>query len=150
MPTRLLNLPHSLQEDEAGCLAACAQMVLRHLGMSQTQTSLNNLLGLTSIGIPYSNLRRLADFHLTVIIQVGDESDVRSAIDQNQPIIAFVMTDDLPYWVDNTSHAVVVVGYDETSVMLNDPAFAAAPQSVAWNDFLLAWSEHDFTYALVS
>ena len=35
MPMRLLATPHRPQEDEAGCLAACVQMVLQHLGMSQ-------------------------------------------------------------------------------------------------------------------
>jgi len=149
MPTRLLNIPHRSQEEEAGCLAACAQMVLHHLGVDQSQTALNRLLGLTSIGTPYSNLRRLAEFHVTVTTRTGEEADLRSAIDRNQPVIAFVMTDDLPYWLDTASHAIVIVGYDERSVLLNDPAFSA-PQSVAWDDFILAWSEHDFVYALIT
>jgi len=74
-----------------------------------------------------------------------------------QPEIAFskslilsAISLSLHLWADNTSHAVVFVGYDETSVMLNDPAFDTAPQTVAWNEFMLAWSEHDFMYALVS
>jgi len=76
-------------------------MILQHLGLSHTQASLNQLLGLTSIGTPYSNLRRLAEFHVTVTIQTGNEADLRRAIDRNQPIIAFIMTGDLSYWADN-------------------------------------------------
>ena len=150
MPTRLLDIPHSLQEEEAGCLAASVQMALGYLGIHKTKADLNRLLGLTSIGTPYSNLRRLGQLNVTVTMQAGDETIVRGAIDENQPVIVFVMTGDLPHWLDNTSHAVVLVGYDETTVFLNDPAFDEAPQSVAWNEFMLAWSEQDFMCAFIS
>ena len=83
-------------------------------------------------------------------LQAGDDDDLRAAIDRNQPPIVFLFTGDLPYWPENTSHAVVVVGYDEETVLLNDPEFDDAPQRAGWNEFMLAWGEHDYVYALVS
>lgn len=72
------------------------------------------------------------------------------AIDQGLPPIAFLKTGDLPYWLANTSPAVVVIGYDDDTVFLNDPMFDEAPQCVDWNSFLLAWSEQDYFFALIS
>jgi ABC-type bacteriocin/lantibiotic exporter with double-glycine peptidase domain len=149
VPTRLLNTPHRLQEEEAGCLAACAQMLLQHIGVEATQSGLNRLFGLTSIGIPYSNIRRLEQLGVHVEVAAGDDAALRSAIDRNQPVIVFVKTGDLSYWSDNTPHAVVVVGYDDEHVLLNDPIFAEAPKRSAWNEFMLAWSEQDYMLAIV-
>ena len=149
MPTRLLSTPHRLQEEEAGCLAACAQMVLLHIGVETTQSSLNHLFNLTSIGAPYSYIRRLDQLGVQVTVAIGDDFTIRGAIDRNQPVIVFVKTGDLSYWPDNTSHAIVVVGYDDEHVFLNDPVFADAPERSEWNEFMLAWSEQDFMLALV-
>jgi ABC-type bacteriocin/lantibiotic exporter with double-glycine peptidase domain len=125
-------------------------MALRHLGQEQTQSTLNHLLGLTSIGTPYSTIRRMETLGVNVALRTRTSNELQAAIDAGLPVIVFVMTGDLPYWHDNTSHAVLVVGYDDASIMLNDPAFEQAPQPVAWADFMLAWSEHDFMCAIVS
>jgi len=49
----------------------------------------------------------------------------------------------LDYWDSSTSHVVVVVGFDDTHVYLNDPAMPEAPQEVLWDSFLAAWAEFD-------
>lgn len=66
------------------------------------------------------------------------------------PPIVFVWTSNLPYWSVNTPHAVVVVGIDAENVLVNDPAFNSAPQSIAAGDFLLAWAEFDYRYATIT
>lgn len=50
MPKPLLPIEHRQQEDDAGCLAACVQMVLAHLGVTVSQTELNRLFELTPLG----------------------------------------------------------------------------------------------------
>lgn len=150
MSRHLLSISHSVQEESAGCLAACAQMVMSCLGIDRTQAELNRLLGLTSIGTPYRNIVRLASYGLTVSLQAGTENDLRSAVDANTPPILFLMTGDLPYWQDNTSHAVVLIGYDEAMVMIADPVFPTSPQLATWDELLLAWGEQDCAYAIVT
>lgn len=147
MPTRLLPVEHSLQEVGAGCLAACAKMVLHYMGIEQSQRSLNQMLGLSSLGVPYTNLTRLTRLGIHIAIHVGNETQIEQAIDQNLPIIAFLLTGDLHYWQDNTPHAVVIVGYDEKDFYVNDPSFTIAPQRVQRDEFLLAWGEMDYAYA---
>jgi predicted double-glycine peptidase len=48
-----------------------------------------------------------------------------------------------------TPHAVVVVGLDAEHVLVSDPAFRDAPQSIPRADFLLAWAEFDYRYATI-
>ena len=86
---------------------------------------------------------------VTIKHYAGDESEIRQAIDNNVPVIVFVKTGDLAYWPDNTSHAIVVVGYDDEVVFLNDPVFVDSPMRAGWGEFILAWSEHDYMLALV-
>jgi uncharacterized protein YvpB len=44
---------------------------------------------------------------------------------------------------------VLVVGFDEHAVYINDPAFEQAPQRVPRADFELAWLEFDYRYAVI-
>jgi hypothetical protein len=47
MPAHSLRIKYYPQEVEVGCLAACIQMALHHLGLRTSQTDLNRLLELT-------------------------------------------------------------------------------------------------------
>ena len=66
-----------------------------------------------------------------------------------QPVIARVWTDMLGYGKNSTSHVVVVNGFDDTHVYLNDPALSTPQQPVLWNGFLAAWAEFDETAAVI-
>jgi ABC-type bacteriocin/lantibiotic exporter with double-glycine peptidase domain len=148
MPT--LPIEHIPQENEAGCLAACSQMVLRFLGIRKSQRNLNRLFQLTSFGVPFSRLTRLERFGVVVSIETfGHEHELIHAIDQQIASIVFLRTNHLPYWQADTQHAIVVVGYDENNFLVNDPAFEQAPQRVSMSSFLLAWNDMDYAYALI-
>lgn len=56
---------------------------------------------------------------------------------------------EVPYWNVGTWHAVVLVGYDEQYLYVNDPAFETAPQAVLCGDLDLAWLAYDSYYAMV-
>lgn len=151
MPTILLPIELYPQEAEAGCLAACAQMVLAGSGLALSQAELNRLFGLTPVGVPLSRLQRLERYGVQVAIQRhGDLPDLHRAIEQRIPPIVFIRTGSLPYWSEDTQHAVVVSGFDESYLWLNDPAFPAAPQKVLADELMLAWDEFDNAYALLT
>jgi hypothetical protein len=66
------------------------------------------------------------------------------------PIIVFVNTVQLKsYWTSATYHAVVVIGLDAEVVYLCDPYFADFPKEVPRDEFLLAWLEQDYWYAVI-
>lgn len=149
MPKIWLDVPHRTQSKEAGCLPACAEMVLASFGHSMDQKDLARLLGTSWLGTPSSNIRRLTT--LGYVVTYGETSleEVATYLGQEIPVVAFVRTGDLPYWQTDTAHAVVVAGIDEYQVYVNDPCVAEAPQPVPKLAFLLAWARQDYTFAAI-
>jgi ABC-type bacteriocin/lantibiotic exporter with double-glycine peptidase domain len=139
-----LPIEHYPQEEDAGCLAACAQMVLTDLGINISQAELNQLFELTPLGVPLSRLTRLDQHGVNVAIhRNGILDDLIRAVDQNTPPIVFIRTGQLSYWQEDTQHALVVRGYDGPHLLFNDPAFPDAPQTVLADELMLAWDEFD-------
>ncbi len=110
MPKRLLPIEPRAQEAEAGCLAACAQMVLGGLGIVVEQSELNHLFELTPLGVPLSRLKLLESYGVQVSIhRDGTLDNLLQAVDQNIAPIVFIRTDQLSYWAEDTQHAVLVM-----------------------------------------
>lgn len=146
-----LPVEHISQEHNVGCLAACSQMVLRFLDIKKRQSQLNHLFQLTPFGVPFSRIVRIEQFGVTVSVNTfGDEMMLMDAINQNIAPIVFLRTQPLHYWRADTQHALVVIGYDSDTFLVNDPAFEQEPQHIPINSFLLAWDGMDYAYALVT
>jgi ABC-type bacteriocin/lantibiotic exporter with double-glycine peptidase domain len=128
-------------------------MVLQYLQISIDYSQLLAVLETDRAGSYFSNLRRLEDrLGLTLELAQGDDDlDLfYHYLDQGLPVIAYVNTGELKsYWQYTTFHAVVVVGLDEQFVYVNDPYFADAPKEVARGEFVLAWLEQDYRYAVI-
>jgi predicted double-glycine peptidase len=78
-----------------------------------------------------------------------DERALIQALTDGVPPIALLRTTHLPYWKRETAHAVVIVSMDVDHIMLNDPAFPTAPQTVPRDAFMLAWLDFDCLYAVI-
>jgi len=150
VPKTWLDVPHRTQSKEAGCLPACAEMILASFGHLMDQKDLARLPGTSWLGTPSSNVRRLASLGYAVAYGEASLEEIATYLEQEIPVIAFVRTSDLPYWQTDTAHAVVVVGIDEHQVYVNDPYIAEAPQPIPQEAFLLAWARQDYTFAVVS
>lgn len=144
-----LAVSHRRQLQQADCLAACAAMLLDYHQVPVDYTRLVQLLGIRSYGAAFSNLRRLEELGVSVIIEKGGIAKLHRALDQGSPVIVAVNTGPLTYWSDDTAHALVVIGIEQQRVLVNDPEFEQAPQSVLVDEFLLAWLEQDFRQALI-
>ena len=149
-PQVLLSVPHRRQQGDGDCLAACAAMILAHLGQAIDYAQLLELLDIKPYGAPAGNIRRLANLGLTVAYSKTDLAGLEAMLQQGHPAIVFVRTGELPYWTYSTDHALVVVGYDETQLFVNDPHRSEAPIAVPRGDFELAWLERDYYYALIT
>ena len=150
MPSVLLPVPHFEQSRDGNCLPACVQMVLAFWGDEQTEADLVKLLGTKRYGTPIRNAQRLRQEGYEVIVGSLTRASLESYLASGQPIISRIWTAMLDHWDAITSHVVVVVGYDESSVFLNDPAFSSAPQPVVWDAFLAAWAEFDETAVVIA
>lgn len=151
MPSLLLPVKHNTQEEKNGCLAACAQMILSYLNIPTQQRQLNKLFDRKDLGARFTHVNRVTKFGVKVILQTGDENNLREAVDNGSPPMIFVATGELTsYWQEDVQHALVVIGYDDTHFYLNDPVFADAPKRVLIDELMLAWLEFDYTYALIT
>lgn len=150
MPKVLLSVPHQPQQSDGDCLAACAAMVLAFLRRTVDYTRLLRLLRIRPHGAPAGNVRLLASLDLTVVYSKTDMAGLEAMLQQGHPVIVFVRTGELPYWTYSTDHALLVVGYDENRMFVNDPNRSEAPVAVPRGDFELAWLEHEYHYALVT
>ena len=87
--------------------------------------------------------------NLNVQIVQGDPTILYTFLQNNEPIILPVATQELPYHTASTDHAIVVVGFDDNYFYVNDPMFAAGNIPVPKGDLELAWLAHDERYAVI-
>jgi hypothetical protein len=128
-------------------------MALAHLGVSRSQEALAHVLRLRAdYGAPAPNVTSLRSRQIEVAYHIhGTWDDIRQWIQNGVPIIAFVQAGELPHWHGmEAQHAVLVVGIEERSVYLHDPALAEGPIAVSADDFGLAWDEMDNRYAVIT
>jgi uncharacterized protein YvpB len=85
-----------------------------------------------------------------VLFAVTHQPQQKALSQQGQPVIVFVRTGELPYWTYSVDHALVVVGFGDAELYVNDPHFVEAPIAVPQDDFELAWLERDYAYALIT
>jgi len=138
-----------LQRSEADCLAACAAMALDYWGVSNDYGRLLRVLEVKSYGAPGSRLNNLVSLGVQVRYAQGALDELFDYLTGGQPCIVLVRTNHLPYWTYATDHAVLVVGFDEQAVYVNDPAFEQSPQHISHAEFELAWLEFDYRYAVI-
>lgn len=150
MPTTLLPVPHKQQEQDADCLAACAKMALDYIGYSVAYRHLLKRLDVKPFGTPGRNLKNLTTLGVQVTYREGSLAEIKSYLQNNIPCIVLVRTADLAYWSYSTDHAVVVVGFDNTSIYVNDPAFETHPHIIPETEFELAWMLFDYRYGIIT
>lgn len=143
----LLNIPHQTQLKDSWCLPACVAMVSAFYGRPDYQEDFARWLGTTEIGTPARNISRLENRGFRVGYQEGSFQFLSDALQAGTPCIIFLRTGDLPYWIVDTAHAVVLAGIDENQAYLYDPVFSDAPKVVPVDDLMLAWSSFDYAVA---
>lgn len=150
MRVYLPEVPHFLQTHDGSCLEASVCIILAYFGSPVTEETVSTLFDALPEGTPASRVLRLRQWNFHVIYQSASVHDLRSWLQRGIPPIVFVQTGFLEYWSINVRHAVVVVGLDETTIWLHDPAFAEAPHSCLLDGFLAAWAEMDETVAIIT
>jgi len=125
-------------------------MVLAFWGDPRSEAEIASLLGTKPFGTPISNATRLRAWNYDVsVAEQMQRATVESHLDEGTPVIARIWTAMLDYWQQATSHVVVIVGYDEERVIVNDPALADGTRAILWDAFLAAWAEFDETAVII-
>lgn len=144
----LLPVLHRQQHQQSDCLVACAAMVLDYLQVPVNYARLAKLLQTDPFGTVFRKIQNLEAFGLHILIEAGSVEKLRFHLENGLPCIVPVQTHPLSN-EESTNHAVVVVGLEEDSIHINDPAFPTAPQIVTLAEFDLMWLEHDYFYAVI-
>lgn len=150
MPKTLLLVPHHQQQQPADCLAACAAMVLDYLGIQVSYGRLLKLLKIEPFGASAYNLHHLSSLGVTASIDIRDMTLLRQLVQMGSPLIALVRTDEMSYWSQATDHVVVVIGFEDEEILVNDPAFNQSPIRVSALEFELAWLGFDYLSIILS
>lgn len=130
--------------------AACARMVLNHLGFERDEAGLSQILGTKKYGTPSFAIERLSDPESQVIYQEWSVAELLSMLDAGHPVIVFVRAIFLDYYQEDFAHAVVVVGaVPDQHFSVQDPAQPTGPTRVSWDGLLAAWSEFDYHGAVL-
>jgi len=143
----LLSVRHIQQRNPGECLAVCAAMVLDYMGLDVDYARLLQLLRITEDGTLFSYIREIEKLGVSVIYKQGTLAEIHEHLSNDRPCIALVATGELPYWNEDTDHALVVVGPNDQHVYVNDPGAETAPIAVTHGDFDLAWLARDELYA---
>ena len=150
MLTPLLLVSHRPQIEQADCLAACAAMILDYLQIPVNYPRLQRLLNIRSFGAVFSDIVNLRTLGVSITVDEGDLSAVQGYLESGLPVIAAVNTGYLPsYWKEAVGHALVIIAVEDEGVYVNDPALLTAPRLITINEFLTAWGEKDFLYAVI-
>ena len=146
----LSGLKNWQQRHEGDCLIACCKQVLDYLGISRSEDWLWQQLRSGEV-TPFPQIEKLADA-LGLAINVarwGRLEDLAPYLEAGLPVIVAVDIDDLAYWPHMGNHAVVVVGFNDESVFVNDPSSLDSAQEIDREEFMVAWSYRDFQYAVI-
>ncbi len=145
-----LNVPLLAQRDRTDCLPTCVEMVLIYQGQTVSRAWLCRVLETTGIGTPGFKLLHLcAHGYQVTYAPATDERPLIEALNLGAPPIALVLTHNLSYWPHSVAHAVVVTGLSQHTVIVNDPAFPELSRHIPYDEFMLAWSDFDYLYAVI-
>ena len=126
-------------------------MVLAYLGILRTYDWLSKVLETTAIGTPFFHVKKLS-VALSVVVELGNHAllaQFEPILESGLPVLATVDSDDGQYWPHYPNHVVVIVGFNNDEVYVNNPALGEAPQTIDMNTFLWAWSRRDYEYAVI-
>lgn len=152
MSNPLLAILHQTEAFAGACLPACLQMALAYFGVKRSQEQIASQIGhIAGAGTPARNVTRLVVPGIEISYTAkGALEDIRRCLAKKQIAILFVRTGELPYWEDDTAHAILVAGMEQATILVHDPAFELAPIPVPIDDLYLAWYEMGNTWAQVA
>jgi uncharacterized protein YvpB len=158
MSSKILNVPYKSQLDPADanlayadCGPCCLAMILAGIGKSITTNDVARAAGMVQgdkTGRLLSQLVSAAQkYGLVMAAGQSNLDDLKRLIDNGQPPVALVRYQNLPQRYDpryTGGHYVLVVGYDDQNIFINDPYYPAGSttgyqKAYSYQGWLAAW-----------
>lgn len=148
----LESVKNKQQRGDYDCLVTCCQQVLGNLGIEQSERWLwRQLQASTGQVTSFTNVKNL-ETSLGLVVEHhynGTIERFAPYIEAGLPIIVAVDADIPTKWPYYGHHAVVVIGFDDETVYVNDPAQVETGRAVEVDTFQLAWERRDYQYAVI-
>ena len=140
----MIRVPHLRQKPGSkSCLVISVKMVLDGYGVYHTEEEIGTVIEYDPVlGASIMNID-LLDEAWGIVTESGeiDLERVKQEIDGSTPVIVVVEAHYLPYREASirANHTLVVVGYDDDNIYVNDALLPSAPTAIPIADFLKAW-----------
>ena len=146
MPKVYIQKKHHKQETNFSCVPACLKMMLDFFGINLPESNLILTLKTKPYGTHIINILNINNekYEIYSAIEFWSLDELLAYLKKNRtPCIVPVWTDFLDYWDSECLHSVVVHGYDEKNILINDPFFEKKEFVVPIDDFINAWQIND-------
>lgn len=137
---------HYKQETAFSCIPACVRMVLEFHSIVMREAELRAKFKTKSYGTHIVNLLNLnhESYGIQTKIDFWSIAELKEFLQKFQtPCITLIRTEFLKHWESKCSHAVVVVGFDDEHIIVNDPYFDEKEFRIPFDDFTNAWQIND-------
>jgi ABC-type bacteriocin/lantibiotic exporter with double-glycine peptidase domain len=145
MPNVYIKKPHYKQEKDFSCIPACLKMILEFFNKPVAESDLRKQLKTKPFGTHIINVVSLKEFYgIEAKIEFWSLEELKTHLNSSRiPCIALVWTEYFAHWKQNCLHSVIVIGYSNEHVIINDPIFDEKEFLVPFDDFINAWQAND-------
>jgi len=146
MPNVYIKKPHHKQEQTSSCIPACVKIMLEFFGIKLSESELRLKLKTKPSGTHIINIFTLNDepYGIYSTIEFWSLTQLKAYLEKSKlPCIVMLWTEYLNHWDSECLHSVVVHGFDDSHIIINDPNFTQKEFYVPFEDFLNAWQIND-------
>lgn len=145
MPNVYIKKPRHKQEKDFSCIPACLKMVLEFFNKTVAEAELRTKLKTKPFGTHIINVLSLKEIYgIQATIEFWPLEELKAHLAKfKTPVIALDWTEYLAHWKQNCLHSVVVVGFNNEHVIINDPNFDEKEFLIPFDDFINAWQTND-------
>jgi ATP-binding cassette subfamily B protein len=135
-----IELPCLKQEHDYSCVPACIRIVLRHHGVDLPEARICSVCQTTPRGTDQQGAAQgiISLGFQAIKLKAAKLDDIIQFLRQNQPVIAVLGVEHLPYGGQYETHAVVINGLGRNQISFIDPARGEEIE-ISLKTFLKAW-----------
>lgn len=126
-------------------MPACLKMILEFFNQPAAESDLRKQLKTKPFGTHIINVFSLKEIYgIQAKIEFWSLEELKIYLHTTRtPCIALVWTEYLAHWKQNCLHSVIVIGYDNEYMIINDPNFDKNEFLIPFDDFINAWQIND-------
>lgn len=146
MPRIYINKPHHKQEKDSSCIPACVRIMLEFFGIKMSESELRLKLKTKHFGTHVINIFSINDepYGIYSAIEFWSLNQLKAYLETYKtPCIVTLWTEYLDHWDSECLHSVVVHGFDDKHIIINDPNFEQKEFYVPFEHFLNSWQIND-------